>query len=234
LSLLSYSVSQANIYEYMLEGYDKDWKTQIGNDEASYYRLPAGKYTFRVRNPNDNTLESIVSIVIVRDIKEVLIPIILLLLVIISAIMFYSNRKLAIGKLKEKFTKEKYVHSKIGETEVKKVTKQLETYLKTDKPYLNPGLKQSEVAKKLKISSSELSQILNQFLGTNFSDYVNKYRIEEFVEKARDKSSLKYTLTALSEQCGFSSRSSFFRAIKKHTGQTPSEFLKKMDRKNMD
>jgi AraC-like DNA-binding protein len=31
----------------------------------------------------------------------------------------------------------------------------------------------------------------------------------------------------LAEKCGFSSRSSFFRAIKKHTGKTPAEFLKK-------
>ena len=230
-SLLSYSISQANIYEYMLEGYDKTWKTQIGNNEVSYYRLSPGKYIFRIRDVNDSELESTIDIIIREDTKKVLFPAIFILLFLVSIVVLYRNRERAIRKLKEKFSNEKYAHSKIEQSDAKKVAKQLEIYMKTDKPYLNAELKQSEVAKKIKTSPSELSQILNHFLGVSFSDYVNKFRIEELVEKMKGKSSAKYTLTALAEQCGFSSRSSFFRAIKKHTKQTPAEFLKKADKK---
>jgi len=232
-SLLRYSYAQADIYEYMLAGYDKTWKTQIGNNEASYYRLPPGKYTFSIRDINDHTLVSAISIVVRRNIVKVLIPYLFIALLLLLFVVLYRYRGKAIRKLKEKFTTEKYVHSKIDHAEMKKISKQLENYMKTDKPYMNPELKQSEVAKKLKISSGELSQILNQFLGISYTDYLNKFRIDELVERIKDKSSIKYTLTAIAEQCGFSSRSSFFRAVKKHTGQTPADFLKKVGRKHM-
>jgi len=36
----------------------------------------------------------------------------------------------------------------------------------------------------------------------------------------------RYTLTALAELCGFSSRASFFRSFKKSTGVTPNEYIR--------
>ena len=39
----------------------------------------------------------------------------------------------------------------------------------------------------------------------------------------------KYTLNALMELCGFSSRTSFFRCFKKANGITPSEYIKSLE-----
>ncbi|MCB6462725.1 helix-turn-helix domain-containing protein, partial [Phocaeicola dorei] len=55
---------------------------------------------------------------------------------------------------------------------------------------------------------------------------LNKYRIDEFIKRIQDKSASRYTLVSLSEQCGFSSRTSFFRSFKKFKGMSPAEYIK--------
>lgn len=231
-SLLNYSMSQADIYEYMLEGYDKTWRTQIGKNEISYFGLPPGKYMFRLRNANDNMLETSISITIKSDVKKLIagIVVIIIFLLFIAAFL-YNNKIRNRDKQRGKSVQEKYSNSKIHDTDARRIKRMLDNYMESEKAYLNSELKQSDVAKKINVSSGDLSQVLNQYAGMNFSDYVNQYRIEELAKRMDDKAVAKYTLTALAEQCGFSSRSSFFRAIKKHTGQTPAEFLKKIENK---
>jgi AraC-like DNA-binding protein len=97
----------------------------------------------------------------------------------------------------------------------------------SEKPYSNPDIKQTDVTEKMNIPSVKLSQVINQYLRTNFSDYINKYRIEEIVNLMQEKSSSMYTPSALAEKCGFSSRASFFRAIKNIPVKLPAEFLRK-------
>lgn len=53
---LSY-VSQAdNCYAYMLEGFDTDWHDVCNNRSVSYFNLPPGKYTFKVRGSNNDRM----------------------------------------------------------------------------------------------------------------------------------------------------------------------------------
>ena len=98
--------------------------------------------------------------------------------------------------------------------------------MEKDKPYLNPDFKLDDIANAIKYPKTKISQVLNQYLNTNFSNFVTKYRIEAFKEKAAEGLLQQYTLSALAKECGFSSRSSFFHSMKKLTGQTPLEFLK--------
>ncbi|MCP4158278.1 MAG: response regulator [bacterium] len=50
---LHYAAPQRNRYAYMLEGVDKDWIATVpGNRYATYTKLPAGNYTFRVKGSN--------------------------------------------------------------------------------------------------------------------------------------------------------------------------------------
>ena len=56
---------------------------------------------------------------------------------------------------------------------------------------------------------------------------MNEYRVNEFKRVAAEVDVSKYTLTALSQMCGFSSRATFFRHFKAVTGITPAEYLKR-------
>ncbi len=54
----AYGLPSALLYEYQLEGVDKDWKLLAAQNEVSYYGLPSGTYTFRVRLPGNEHSEA--------------------------------------------------------------------------------------------------------------------------------------------------------------------------------
>lgn len=53
-SSLSYQNPQYNQYEYMLEGFDKNWLSAGNKQEASYSSIPAGIYSLKVRASNND------------------------------------------------------------------------------------------------------------------------------------------------------------------------------------
>jgi len=91
------------------------------------------------------------------------------------------------------------------------------------KPYLNPRLSLSDLSRELDISSNQLSQIINQQAGVNFHDFVNKYRVDEFLQNANSNKS--FSLLALALDSGFNSKSSFNYIFKKQKGISPSQYL---------
>ena len=82
-----------------------------------------------------------------------------------------------------------------------------------DKRYLNPDLKLQDVANTIGCNAGDLSQVLNLYLNINFTDYINQYRVEEFIIRVQDKSASKYT----------------FRSFKKLKGKSPAEYIKEKD-----
>ena len=97
------------------------------------------------------------------------------------------------------------------------------------KPYLDPNLTLNALAQNLGIPAHHLSQIINQFEGQNFNDFVNKYRVEEFIDRASQVSYLSFLGIALDS--GFNSKSTFNTVFKKHKGQTPSQYMTSLLRK---
>ena len=81
-------------------------------------------------------------------------------------------------------------------------------------------------------SSHTLSYLFNQYLNRNYYDYINDYRIAEFKRLVEKDEYAKYTLSALAELCGFSSRASFFRYFKKATNITPNEYIRSIGKNN--
>ena len=92
-----------------------------------------------------------------------------------------------------------------------------------EKPYLDPKLSLAGLAQMLGISPNQLSQIINQEAGFNFHDFVNKYRVEEFIHSAQKNKN--FSLLALALDSGFNSKSSFNHIFKKQKGVSPSKYL---------
>ena len=44
-----FSQAGTSIYQYQMEGYDKDWRSATSVNYAEYSNLSPGKYTFKVR-----------------------------------------------------------------------------------------------------------------------------------------------------------------------------------------
>ena len=102
---------------------------------------------------------------------------------------------------------------------------QLLTLMTTEKPYLEPKLSLAQLAEMLGVLPNHLSQIINQYEEKNFYDFVNSYRVEEFITLAKKDIDKNFNLLGLAYEAGFNSKSSFNQVFKKITGKTPSEFL---------
>jgi AraC-like DNA-binding protein len=59
----------------------------------------------------------------------------------------------------------------------------------------------------------------------NFNDFINEFRVQIFLQRVKEAAFSHYSLLSLAYDCGFNSKSTFNRAVKKITGQQPSDFL---------
>lgn len=123
---------------------------------------------------------------------------------------------------------DKYRNYRLSEEECKRLLKILDKEMSKNKLYTKQTLKIADLAAVAGTSSHALSYVFNQYLQKSYYDYINEFRVEEFKSAIKQEKYSKYTLEALSEHCGFSSRASFFRSFKKVTGITPNEYIKNM------
>lgn len=235
-SALNYAIENTDLYEYCLEGYDKEWKTLMKGNQVSYTELPVGNYIFKVRAASNPSAIKSVKVEVVRNASFVWVGVVLGIVACCIFIYFYSGLLERYRKMKEHINekmepsegtrKEKYLKSKMEEKAAARIIEKLSECMETGKLYLNSDLKLQDVANAVECNTSELSQVLNVFMNISFTDFINQYRVDEFIKRIQDKSASKYTLASLSEQCGFSSRTSFFRSFKKLKGMSPAEFIK--------
>lgn len=134
----------------------------------------------------------------------------------------------AIGGLpKIQHSNGKYKTSPLDKEQIQKHQKRLQEILQKKQPYLRPELKIVDLAHLLDIPSHQLSQILSEGLQTNFSDLINKYRIEEVKRRLVHPDFEHYSILAIALDCGFNNKATFNRVFKKFTGMTPTVFVEK-------
>ena len=88
--------------------------------------------------------------------------------------------------------------------------------------FTNPDLTMPNLAKRMNVSPHFLSEFLNDTLETNFSKFINHYRIEEAIRLLKSESN--YSMDAIAFDCGFNSVSTFYTAFKSITDLTPAKF----------
>lgn len=244
---LSFADQKSMTYEYMLEGYDDQWHYQRGTKEIAYYRLPVGSYVFKVRTPGIVASQASIMVEVTPAYNVSTIILVILLLSAVAFIVFYMrrmkakvvgfveavrlHRKLQYEKMEQErlLAENKYKSVNISPEECKQLHKKLSAHLKKSRCFTKTDLKLTDLASDLGVSSYVLSYLFSQYLQCSYYDFVNNYRVEEFKNAVVSGACKKYTLTALAERCGFSSRASFFRSFKKATGETPNEYIKRQE-----
>ncbi|GAB5550791.1 MAG: hypothetical protein Sapg2KO_03820 [Saprospiraceae bacterium] len=103
---------------------------------------------------------------------------------------------------------------------------QLENLINQEEIYTNQNLKVSDLAKLLEMNEKDLSLFIYENYGLSFTDYINFHRVEKVKTLLLSLEYEKFTLLALAEQAGFSSKSSFNAVFKKVTGLTPTQYKK--------
>ena len=113
-----------------------------------------------------------------------------------------------------------------SEEELDDKKEQILLTLRKEKIYQDPGLTIAKLAGHLNWPINSVSSIINESLQTNFNDLISKHRVMEFKDRVLEPDSNKYSIVGLGQEVGFSSKASFYRAFKKETGMTPSDYIK--------
>lgn len=118
---------------------------------------------------------------------------------------------------------QKYERSALAQDQADRIARKLKGCMEKDHLYLDANLSLHKLAKHLSISPNHISQTLNETMETTFFDYVNMWRINAAKPKVLAGNE---TILAIAFAVGFNARSSFYKAFKQETGQTPGDFRK--------
>lgn len=110
--------------------------------------------------------------------------------------------------------------------EFESLEQKLKSTFETGQLFLNPDLTLGKLAKAIGSTDKKISALLNQHLQISFYEFVNGYRIEAFKQVLKNNQYKDYTIEAISYECGFKSKASFYRVFKSKMKMSPSEYKK--------
>lgn len=241
-SNFSYTQPASLSYEYKLVGEDDDWQSLKGKSEIKWYNLPSGSYTLKIRWAGMPETEVSIPFRVGSSLGEGLTAIFIVFVIIGAAggtvyywrrngHLLFSRFMTFIRNIPQKETdnreEEKYRTMKLSDEECILLRERLGALMKDKKPYLNPGLKLKDLAAMMNIPVHQLSYLFNMSMHIRYNDYINRFRIKEFKSVVAREDASQYTIEALAERCGFSSKTSFFRNFKQQEGITPSEYIRR-------
>ena len=92
--------------------------------------------------------------------------------------------------------------------------------------YLNNEATVDDLRKQLELTADELSNYIYNNYGLSTTDFINKHRIAYFIDLINTGKFQEYTIDALAQKAGFSSRFHLYKSFKKFHGGTPSDYIK--------
>lgn len=155
----------------------------------------------------------------------------ILMLILVYLTLWIGLEGLGRGKLifvkhNEEKTENKNF-SRLTRDEIQDHIERINQLMVLEKIYLNENLNLKEFALHLKADPNLISFILNNHLGSNFYDFVNRHRIEEVKNKLNNPECKHLSLLGIALESGFNSKTTFNRVFKQVTKTTPTEFQKR-------
>ena len=251
--LLDYANQQGRLYEYRVDG--GKWLLVDSSQPINVRRLLMGHHVLTIRMAGVKGTETDYKVIVVPSVWS-FVELLLLFMAVVALWLWWHLRKNTKVLLRERNEIEdaliesealrvkseefadalqesgsidslqKYQKVKFDEDECAEIVKRMKEYLERERVYTNADLKMKDLADVLHLSAPKLSQVFNLYLKENYYEFINRYRLEEFKRLIDAGEYKRFTITALSEQCGFK-KSNFFSTFRKVEGVTPAEYLKK-------
>ncbi|SNZ00418.1 helix-turn-helix domain-containing protein [Flagellimonas pacifica] len=149
-------------------------------------------------------------------------PIIYAVFIYIIAFYAFLNQRI----FEEKETSSKYQNINITTQEFEHYQNKIIQVIEVDKPYLNTDYTLDKLSKQISLPTYLTSHIINKGFNTNFSDFINLYRINKAASMLTSSSYNHIKISQIAYDCGFNTLSSFNSSFKKIKGTTPSQFKK--------
>lgn len=100
----------------------------------------------------------------------------------------------------------------------------IERCMSLERPWSDPGLDLAALAACVGHPTDEVSRAINEGASCGFYEYIARYRIDEARRLLADPAERRYTIEGIARQCGFGSRSTFYKSFRNAIGMSPTEF----------
>lgn len=120
----------------------------------------------------------------------------------------------------------KYANSNLDTKTLQQYQQQIEQYLHAEKAYLDPQLTLVKLSQQLGLPRKDISQVINQHHGQNYSNYIAQLRVQAAQKMLQDAQYNHYKIASIAYESGFNSLSSFNNHFRRIVGQTAQNYRK--------
>ena len=115
----------------------------------------------------------------------------------------------------------------IAEDRAMDILNRMDALIEEDQMYQQQDLTVADLARVMKVHPRTISLALNGYYQKNFNTYINQFRIRQAESLLQKGYTQDKSIEGLSQEVGFRSKASFYKAFKQNTGITPVDYLKK-------
>lgn len=119
-----------------------------------------------------------------------------------------------------KASENKYAKSGLTEHDMSRIAQKITAAI-AENVHLDPDISLRQLSQITGVQTNYLSQTLNEHIGKSFFDFINAHRVNEACKLLENQNA---NILEVALQSGFNSRSAFYRAFQRETGQTPTAF----------
>ena len=94
----------------------------------------------------------------------------------------------------------------------------------SEKLYLNKDLSREVLLEKTKVPKNKFAKLFRTYANTTYNKFINDLRLDHAVGLLHQHDN--YTIDAISNECGFTSTSTFYTLFSQRFGMTPTEYKK--------
>tara|TARA_R110002020_G_scaffold114593_2_gene263448 strand:- start:61962 stop:63050 length:1089 start_codon:yes stop_codon:yes gene_type:complete len=124
--------------------------------------------------------------------------------------------------------KSRYLKSAMEDIKITEYFNKLSILMEDEKLYLDPDLSLTKLSEIIGVGSKQLSQVINQVLHQNYSQYIAAQRVEEAKRLLANENYKNYKISTIAYESGFNNISTFNMAFKKYTHITAIEYRRSL------
>lgn len=148
--------------------------------------------------------------------------------VFIFVVGYYSLKEPELFRIPFQKREKSNIQQRMSQNDVGFLEEKLLYVMEEEKIFLKPNLTLRDLSERLHTSTHNISWYLNKVSKSNFYDYINRYRIKEFLMRIENNEHLSHTILAISLEVGFNSKSTFNKAFKLEMKDTPRNYIKRL------
>lgn len=160
--------------------------------------------------------------IVLFSISEVMITLVAMVQLMRSSVPVQGDDRKLANELAAESAESKYARSALDAPARARIVRKLDEAWSTHRLHRDSQLTLRLLCERLRENPHYVSQVINQDLGTNFYDLVNRQRIRDAMEallREPDRPVL-----GIAHEVGFNSKSTFNAAFRQHAETTPTQF----------